>query len=323
MTITRGVRQWATAGIALVVLTACAANIAGVAEPVPAAERSGVSPVPVSDSSASAPETTGPETSEPATSESETAPETSEPETTEPETTESETTEPETTEPETTEPGTTTTRSTTPPTTASTVRSSTATTGSDGMATARLAGSGAIVISRGTPKVTVDVFEEPLCPPCGTFSQQFGRKLDAAVTDGRIALRYRVVTFLDAKSPSGDYSTRALAALVAVAGIDGHRPGVFLAFQSSLFDPDTQPDEGAAKDLTNAQLAVLAEKAGVSDTAIAAFGTDSVVNIAVQASAGNQAALGELGVDGVPAVAVDGKVVDHRKADWLTRALDG
>lgn len=180
-----------------------------------------------------------------------------------------------------------------------------------------------MVVGRGTPKITVEVYAEPYCPPCAEFSRQHRQQLDAAVADGKIELRLRVVTFLDRKSPSGDYSTRALSALIAVAGIDGDRPGVFLAFQNALFDPDNQPDEGAAKDLTNAQIAVLAEKAGVSRTAITAFGTDAVVNIAGQASKENQAALEKLGGDSVPTVTVNGKVIDHRKSDWLTRALGG
>lgn len=311
MTIAGGLRQWAAAGLALVVLTACAASVAGVAQPVPAPSRSGVAPVPVSDNSTSEQAGTDPRTTEPGM--------------TEPGTTEQETTEQETTEQETTGPGTST-APTTRSTARTTPRSSTAatpTTATAEDATARLSGSGAIVVRRGTPTITVDVFEEPYCPPCAEFSKQYRKQLDAAVADGTIALRLRVVTFLDPKSPSGDYSTRVLSALLAVAGIDGDRPGVFLAFQNALFDPANQPEEGAAEDLTDAQIAVLAEKAGVSDSAMAAFGTDAVVNIAVQASAGNQAALEKLGANSVPTVVVNQKVVDHRKSDWLTRALGG
>lgn len=301
-------------------LTACAASIAGVARPVPAANRSGVAPVPISGSSTSAQTSADPET---------TGSETTARETTARETTARGTTARETTGQGTTEPGTSTlpsTRSTIRSTIRSTPRTTTPappTTATEKAATARLEGSGAIVVGRGTPKITVEVYAEPYCPPCAEFSRQHRQQLDAAVADGKIELRLRVVTFLDPKSPSGDYSTRALSALIAVAGIDGDRPGVFLAFQNALFDPDNQPDEGAAKDLTNAQIAVLAEKAGVSRTAITAFGTDAVVNIAGQAPKENQAALEKLGGDSVPTVTVNGKVIDHRKSDWLTRALGG
>lgn len=288
------------------VLTACATSIAGVAQPAPGANRSGAAPVPVTGSDTSDRGGTGQvSTAKPTDDQHDTDPETTG--ITDPEPTDSETTLQETTEQETTE-----SRTTIAPTGA---------TAED--ATARLDGSGAIVVRRGTPKITVDVFEEPYCPPCAAFSLQHRTQLDEAVADGRIALRLRVVTFLDPKSPSRNYSTRVLSALLAVAGIDGEQPGVFLAFQNALFDPANQPKEGAAKDLTNAQIAALAEKAGVSPTAISAFGDDAMATIAGQVSQENQAALDKLGQDGVPTVAVKGKVVDHRKSDWLTRVLAG
>lgn len=317
MTITRALRQWATAGVALVVLTACADGIAGVAEPVPAASRSGATPVPITESRSSG--TTPPDSTAPDPTPQETTP----PVTTEQQTGAAPTIGSTVSSAVPTTPVPTTPVRTTSRTTSQSSRSAgpTAATGKD--VTARLTESGAIVVSRGTPKITIDVFEEPYCFPCAQFNQRYHRQLDAAVADGTIALRLRVVTFLDAKSPSGDYSTRAFSALLAVAGIDGDRPGVFLAFQNALFDPDTQPLESAGEDLTDAQISALAEKAGVSRTAIAAFGTAAVGNIAVRASAENQAALAKLGQGSVPTVAANGKLLDHQKPDWLTRALDG
>lgn len=64
---------------------------------------------------------------------------------------------------------------------------------------------------------TIDVFNEPICPPCGAFIRSNAGGIDAAVNNKKLAVRYHLLDFLDDKSHSGNYSTRAVAASYCVA----------------------------------------------------------------------------------------------------------
>ena len=71
-----------------------------------------------------------------------------------------------------------------------------------------------------------------------------------------------MLNFLNPRSFSGDYSTRAAAALLCVAQEGGTQPGLYLAYHSALFATDNQPAESGTADLTNEQLAELATSIG-------------------------------------------------------------
>src|SRR5699024_1856749 len=97
---------------------------------------------------------------------------------------------------------------------------------------------GAILVS-GAPHddtaVVIDVYEDPLCPFCAAFESDFGAEIAAAIDDGALAVRYRMVDFLNGMSASGDYSTRALAAMLSLTEQAGSEPGLVAAFHASLF----------------------------------------------------------------------------------------
>src|SRR5699024_1887800 len=78
--------------------------------------------------------------------------------------------------------------------------------------------------ANGEPDVQIDVYEDALCPYCRLLEEQDGPAMAKAVDDGELSVRYFMIDFLNSGSASGDYSTRAYAALLAVADIDGDEP---------------------------------------------------------------------------------------------------
>ncbi|WP_324197336.1 DsbA family protein [Nocardia cyriacigeorgica] len=122
---------------------------------------------------------------------------------------------------------------------------------------------GAIVLGRPGVTKIIDVFEDPLCPGCGALEHIFGQEIAQKLDEGKLAIRYRFVNFLDDKSGSGDYSTRAIAALQCVAA-DGSGP-TYAAFHDALFTT-RQPKEGGS-DLSNDDLAALARDTGATPAA--------------------------------------------------------
>lgn len=111
--------------------------------------------------------------------------------------------------------------------------------------------------------VTVDAYEDFLCPACAQFEKLYGTDVAEAVSDGSLAVRYRMLNFLDPASSSGDYSTRASAAALCVAGTgDGE---LYAKFHSALYQPQVQPVENGSSDLSDVQLADVAKQVGVAD----------------------------------------------------------
>lgn len=93
-------------------------------------------------------------------------------------------------------------------------------------------------IQIGAGKVTVDVYEDFICPACGQFELGAGEALDRLVAEDRARIVYHPVAYLDRFS-STDYSTRSSAAAgCAAAG------GKFREYAKKLFE--RQPAEGGA-----------------------------------------------------------------------------
>lgn len=195
--------------------------------------------------------------------------------------------------------------------------------------TASVDDKGIITVSNGSPSLQLDFYEDALCPICGEFEAQFGQQIAKAIDQGQLIAHYHMVNFLNASSKSGDYSTRAYAALIAVAKNDGSKPGVFMQFHSALFDSKNQPKEiasGGTSDLSNAQLASLAGSVGASKTTqdeisngsdVTAASTDADTNVnaldAIAKAAGTQA--------GTPTVVHNGSPVDTNNVSWLANLL--
>ncbi|MCE5291682.1 MAG: thioredoxin domain-containing protein [Nocardiaceae bacterium] len=175
------------------------------------------------------------------------------------------------------------------------------------------------VATLGLPGVTkiVDVYEDPLCPFCGEMERKFGQEVAKSIDEGKFAVRYHLMNFLNAASASKDYSTRAIAATQCVAATEN---GIaYAAFHAKLYSPDIQPKENSDKDYTNAQLAALAQAAGANDEAVNCIKTGANVKLAEAAAAASKASLAAAGGEGTPSVFLSGRALDLQDAQWVVK----
>jgi protein-disulfide isomerase len=119
-------------------------------------------------------------------------------------------------------------------------------------------GGAAFALGPDQAPVTVDVYEDFLCPYCAEFEAAAGGTLEQLAADGAVRLRHHPIAFLD-RASTDDYSTRALNAAAVVADAAG--TGAFLAFSDLLFAE--QPAEGGPG-LPDDRLVELAVQAGAS-----------------------------------------------------------
>lgn len=188
-------------------------------------------------------------------------------------------------------------------------------------ATASLSAAGVVTI--GTGGVVLDVYEDPLCPVCGAFERKYGQQMAAAIDKGELTINYHGLTFLNAASASGDYSTRAWASLQCVAGTDGATGGVWARYHSLLFS-DVQPKEGSNSDHSNEQLGNYANKSGASAAAYSCIVDGANRALAVSTDSTSQAELtAATGRVSSPTVLRNGQSVNFQSERWLTDLLAG
>ncbi|WP_330178734.1 DsbA family protein [Nocardia sp. NBC_01503] len=179
---------------------------------------------------------------------------------------------------------------------------------------------GAIVLGKPDVAKTIDVYEDPLCPACGQLEKLYGQEIAQQVDEGKLAVRYRLVNFLDSKSSSKDYSTRAIAANECMAQA-GDGPA-YAKYHSLLFTTK-QPSEGGS-DYNNQDLAAIAKDSGASADALKCITTgdrlDSARNHADSAMKALTAASGNRVA--TPSVFLDGHKLDVNKDDWVQSAAN-
>ena len=182
----------------------------------------------------------------------------------------------------------------------------------------RVLDDGVSVGSEAAP-ITIDVFNEPMCPPCGSFIRSFATDIDTAVNNKKLAVRYHLLNFLDDKSHSKNYSTRAVAATYCVAGQND--PKVYTAFYSGLFASSFQPQEGGAEDRTDSELAQLAKTVDADANAIACIKSGDDVSTAKAKAASAATSLSGFNASGTPFVWDGKKSVNYQDPGWLTRLI--
>ena len=161
--------------------------------------------------------------------------------------------------------------------------------------------------------VTVDVYEDYLCPACRAFEEDAAETLDQLVAAGEVQVRYRPVAILDRLSDD-EYSTRSASAAAVVADVAG--VDAFRSFSASLFD--RQPAEGGPG-LSDDELVELAAQAGADGEEVATrirerrFG-DWVAAATDRASRD--------GLTGTPWILVDGEPLPAPPAQALTDAVE-
>ncbi|WP_439663533.1 DsbA family protein [Lentzea sp. HUAS TT2] len=173
-----------------------------------------------------------------------------------------------------------------------------------------------VLVGKDTATVTIDVYEDFLCPICGTFEKTYGTDIKKAVEDGKVKIRYNILPMLNRLSSPEGYSTDSANAALCVAD-----DGKFNAFHAALFSK--QPEEGEAG-YTKDQLIRLGKDVGVT-----AAGFESCVQNQtykaqldeLMSKTSNDPVLrdSESGrFRGTPSVASGGKLVDLDNKNWLS-----
>jgi serine/threonine-protein kinase len=174
-----------------------------------------------------------------------------------------------------------------------------------------------VYIGSSVAPVTIDIFNEPMCPPCGSFIRSNASDIAAAVNNKKLAVRYHLLSFLDDKSHSKNYSTRAVAATYCVAAQND--PKIYDDFYSGLFASDFQPPEGGAEDRTDSELAQLAKTVGADPSVITCIKSGDDVGLAKAKIAAGSETLAGLNSNGTPFVWDGSKVVNYQDPAWLTK----
>lgn len=91
-------------------------------------------------------------------------------------------------------------------------------------------------VALGNGPVTIDVYEDFICPSCRQFEKQTGAMLDGLVAVGKVRTVYHPVAYLD-RSSTTRYSARSSAASGCAA-----EGGKFREYAKALFE--RQPPEG-------------------------------------------------------------------------------
>ncbi|RVW05340.1 thioredoxin domain-containing protein [Rhodococcus xishaensis] len=165
---------------------------------------------------------------------------------------------------------------------------------------------------------TIDVFEDPLCTYCAQLEETYGQEVAQAIDEGKLAVRYHMLDFLNSASASGDYSTRAGAAMQCVA--ESGQGIAYSNFHGELFSPDNQPAERGGSDLSNEDLANLARDAGASDNVVDCITSGERTQQAGVDAEAASTSLAAAGGRGTPTVVHDGQVIDaFADPEWVSQ----
>ena len=149
--------------------------------------------------------------------------------------------------------------------------------------------------------VTVEVYEDFMCPFCGEFEELSRGTLKAYAESGEVHVQYKVISILDDES-STDYSTRAANAMAVV--LDEAGAAVAVEFHDRLFED--QPEEGSAG-LSDDELVDQAVEAGASEAAV----RDPIESLSFEQWVTNATdESSKDGIAGTPSILVDGEKVE-------------
>lgn len=176
-----------------------------------------------------------------------------------------------------------------------------------------------VFVGSSAASTTIDIFNEPICPPCGSFIRSNAGDIDSAVNNKKLAVRYHLLNFLDDRSHSKDYSTRAVAATYCVAAQND--PKLYSAFYTGLFASNFQPAENAAQDRTDGELAQLAKTVGVDPSVLDCIKSGEDVATAKTKAGAGDTTLAGFNATGTPFVWDGTKAINYQDATWLTKLI--
>jgi protein-disulfide isomerase len=184
-----------------------------------------------------------------------------------------------------------------------------------------------VLVGQPTAKITLDLYEDFLCPICGEFESSNFDNIAQQLALGHIKVNYHLLNLLDNDSTPAGYSSMAANTALAVATVD---PQQFLNFHYSLYGKQPQ-EQGPG--WTQAQLTSVANRLGVNGPAF-----DNLINSKTYYSQINKNMLAANGDKalyetsssgtgfGTPTVVVNGKTLINSQewgagVDWLNNLI--
>jgi protein-disulfide isomerase len=170
---------------------------------------------------------------------------------------------------------------------------------------------GAVVVGKDDAKVTLDLFEDFLCPACGNFKKVYGGQIKQEIEAGTLRVRYHAMPFLVRLSDPEGYSRDAANAALCAAD-----EGKFWEYHETLFA--RQPEEGGPGH-TKEELVKLGTDLGITGDAFKQCVDSGAHEADAQAELDAVKATGRF--KGTPTVMKDGEVVSWDDRDWLTNLV--
>ncbi|HEY0808481.1 MAG TPA: thioredoxin domain-containing protein [Pseudonocardiaceae bacterium] len=178
-----------------------------------------------------------------------------------------------------------------------------------------------VLVGQPTAKVTVDAYEDFLCPVCGSFEAANFTSMEQQLEAGTIKVRYHMINLLDSHSNPPGYSIMSANTALAVATV---APNKFMDYHYSLYQK--QPQENGTG-WTQSQLNSLANRLGVSGSQFDGLVNNKTYDQQIQTNlntANSNPALlqtdqnGQKGF-GTPTIAADNKTINWQaNTTWLT-----
>ena len=165
-------------------------------------------------------------------------------------------------------------------------------------------------IVQGTGPVTIDLYEDYLCPACKQFQQINGETLNQLVTEGKAKLVFHPVAFLNRFSTT-EYSTRSSAASGCAA-----QGGKFREFTDQLFAK--QPPEGGAG-LSNDELVDIGAGVGLNRDEFASCVSDGTYRSGTEHVTDEAS---KAGVTGTPTIKINGSELRDRSPEGIRAAVE-
>jgi protein-disulfide isomerase len=164
----------------------------------------------------------------------------------------------------------------------------------------------------------IDLYVDPICPYSGKMVRAKGDEIGQRIENGTLHVNLRFVDYLDKYSATGTYDDRAIYATYVVAD-QSQSSDVTWRFVQQIYAADQQPKEKGSTDLSNDQLADLANRVGAPPLASDLIRAGVPIgHDPVGIAATNYTALHQFPKPGVPTVVIDGQPVDG-ESDWLAR----
>ncbi len=170
---------------------------------------------------------------------------------------------------------------------------------------------GAVVVGKDDAKLTIDLYEDFLCPACGSFKKAYGDQIKQEIEAGNLKVRYHTLPFLIRFSDPEGYSRDSANAALCAADEDK-----FWEYHETLFL--RQPEEGGPGH-TKEELVKLGTDLGITGDAFKQCVDSGAREGDAQAGLDAVRATGKF--EGTPTVMKDGQVVQWDDRDWLTNLL--